>query len=326
MKKTIITFGIACFTICTALGQSITLVPTSSNQVLLRTYGSQIASFSGYHSEGNSSSPTATLNNKILAGMYGYGYGGSFFTTTPNASIEFRASGNFNIINFGTEILFNTTPFNSAFVRERMRIAENGNVGIGTSTPNGELSFSNTNNNRRILLYEDANNENQFMGFGVNAQTLRYQIPSLNNSHVFYAGTSTTNSNELMRITGTGNVGIGAFPGAKLEVNGFTKLGSDAPAIKQKLITGFNTPSSEGASRLMPHGLTPSKILSVNIFVEAVESFSGLLYQTPPNYVGSAEMLYSYAVTPTNIELTLTNTTSGNILSKPIKVFITYME
>ncbi|AXE20393.1 hypothetical protein DR864_22930 [Runella rosea] len=322
MKKTIITFGIACFTICTALGQSITLVPTSSNQVSLRTYGSQIASFSGYHSEGNSSSPTATLNNKILAGMYGYGYGGSFFTTTPNASIEFRASGNFNIINFGTEILFNTTPFNSAFVRERMRIAENGNVGIGTSTPNGELSFSNTNNNRRILLYEDANNENQFMGFGVNAQTLRYQIPSLNNSHVFYAGTSTTNSNELMRITGTGNVGIGAFPGAKLEVNGFTKLGSAAPAIKQKEITGFNTAVADGGSTFVPHGLTPNKILDVAIFVEAIES--GLLSQIPPRFPRGDGVSYSYLINHTFIEVYLNS--GANILNKPIRILVTYKE
>jgi len=322
MKKTIISVCILFFASFTAFGQSITLVPTSSNQVSLRTYGSQIASFSGYHSEGSSSSPTATLNNKILAGMYGYGYGGSFFNTTPNASIEFRASGNFNIINFGAEILFNTTPFNSAFIRERMRIAQNGNVGIGTSTPNGELSFSNTNNNRRILLYEDANNEEQFMGFGVNAQTLRYQIPAVSNSHVFYAGTSSTNSNELMRITGTGNVGIGAFPGAKLEVNGFTKLGSAAPAIKQKEITGFNTAAIDGGSAFVSHGLTPDKILDVAIFVEAVES--GLVSQIPPRFPRGVGFSYSYIINFTSIEVYLND--GANILNKPIRILITYKE
>jgi hypothetical protein len=39
------------------------------------------------------------------------------------------------------------------------------------------------------------------------------------NNHVFYAGATAATSNELMRIQGNGNVGIGtATPSAKLEV------------------------------------------------------------------------------------------------------------
>jgi hypothetical protein len=308
MKKTTISVSILFFAVFTAFGQSVTLVPTSSNQVSLRTYGSQIASFSGYHSEGSSSSPTATLNNKILAGMYGYGYG-SFFNTTPNASIEFRASGNFNIINNGTEISFNTTPFNSSFVLERMRIADDGNVGIGTATPQTTLEVRTPTQSYGIQHSDGTVN----LATYVSDQSGGWLGTRTNHPLSFYVNSG----GSKLSIATTGNV----------TVSDFTKLGgASAPAIKQKIITGFNTPASQGASMVMAHGLNPAKILSVNIFVEATEGFTMLLYQTPPNYKGSSDMEYFYAVTPTNVELSLSSSDSARILSKPIRVFITYME
>jgi hypothetical protein len=84
-----------------------------------------------------------------------------------------------------------------------------GNVGIGMTVPNASLQFSNNLVNRKIVLWEGANNDHQYFGFGVNASTLRYQVNTVGDSHVFYVGASTTTSNELMRISGNGNVGIG---------------------------------------------------------------------------------------------------------------------
>ncbi len=103
----------------------------------------------------------------------------------------------------------------------KMTITEPGNVGIGTTAPNAPLQFSNGLVNRKIVLFEGANNDHQYYGFGVTASTLRYQVDATAASHVFYAATSTTASSELMRITGTGNVGIGtATPSRKLSVVG----------------------------------------------------------------------------------------------------------
>jgi hypothetical protein len=104
---------------------------------------------------------------------------------------------------------------------ELMRIQGNGNVGIGTTAPNAPLQFANTLVNRKIVLYETANDDNNFFGFGINGSTLRYQVGLTSSDHVFYASTSATTSVELMRIKGTGNVGIGtSTPSAKLEVAG----------------------------------------------------------------------------------------------------------
>ncbi len=101
-----------------------------------------------------------------------------------------------------------------------------GNVGIGVSTPTSPLQFSNVNRNKTAVLWEDNTaNTHSYYGFGTNSNSLRYQVGHANASHVFYAGTSTTvgastASREVMRITGTGGVGIGTSnPGSSLHVN-----------------------------------------------------------------------------------------------------------
>jgi len=106
---------------------------------------------------------------------------------------------------------------------ERMRIDATGNVGIGTTSPNGKLSFENSVETRKIVLYEGGNNDFQFYGFGIEANKLIYTTAANTDDHVFYSGASATTRNELMRIEGGGNVGIGtASPSAshKLDVNG----------------------------------------------------------------------------------------------------------
>jgi hypothetical protein len=86
-----------------------------------------------------------------------------------------------------------------------MTVLTNGNVGIGASTPNAALQFANIAASRKIVLYEAANNDHQFSGFGLEPAFIRYQLASPAGYHIFFAGTSPTNSNELFRISGNGN-------------------------------------------------------------------------------------------------------------------------
>ena len=88
-------------------------------------------------------------------------------------------------------------------------------LGIGTSTPHSPLQFVNQNTNRIITLNETANNQHQFQGFGTNTNVLRYQVGTTTTDHVWYAGTSSTTSNELMRLTGTGFLGIWSGIGSR---------------------------------------------------------------------------------------------------------------
>jgi hypothetical protein len=100
-------------------------------------------------------------------------------------------------------------------------VLSGGKVGIGTTTPHSELHLGNTLSNRKITLYEEGNNDNQFYGIGVNPSIMRYQIGNTAARHTFFAGNDAASSKELMTITGDGKIGIGTgLPGATLQVDG----------------------------------------------------------------------------------------------------------
>jgi hypothetical protein len=129
---------------------------------------------------------------------------------------------------------------------DRMTILANGNVGVGITAPNAPLQISNVINNRKIVLFEDANNEHQFYGFGINSAALRYQISAPGASHVFMTGNGSGASTELMRILGTGNVGIGVnAPIRPLDVQGTMQLrnpnNAGAPLVFQPGGTATNS-------------------------------------------------------------------------------------
>lgn len=133
-------------------------------------------------------------------------------------------------------------------------ITDAGRVGIGTAAPNAALQLVNALSNRRMVLWEDANNDHQIYGFGINSGTLRYQISNTSANHIFYAGASATASNELMRIQGNGDVGIGTTPIARLHVNGNSWFGVQSSSIDAGI--------SESAD--IVHMVSPGKITSAS--------------------------------------------------------------
>ena len=309
MKKTFISVSILFFASFMAFGQSITLTPTNPNQVSIRGYGSQRPTFSGFNNSGSLDAPSATGTGRMLVGVYGYGYTGSSFTSEPNASIELRASNGYTLTSTGSQIFFRTTSDGSTTTFDRMIITDIGRVGIGTLLPSSILEVKTPTDSYGIQHTDGT------VTFGSYVST------------TFGAYLGTRSNHPLRFFVNSGSTKLQIETGGNVVVTDYTKLGgASAPAIKQKLITGFITQFSEGFTTSIPHGLTPAKILNVSIFVEATNGFTGLLNQVPPNYIATAEMLYSYVVEPSNVEVTLSNTDSGSLLAKPIRVLITYME
>jgi len=99
--------------------------------------------------------------------------------------------------------------------QKRLFIHSNGNIGLGTITANAPLQMANVSGNRKIVLWEEANNDHNFYGFGINNELLRYQSGF---DHAFYSMESATSSKEILRLRANGNVGIGiALPNAPLQ-------------------------------------------------------------------------------------------------------------
>ena len=119
-------------------------------------------------------------------------------------------------------------------------------ISIGTTSANAQLQLSNSLVNRKIILHESTANDHQYYGFGVNAGILRYQIDATTSSHVFYTGTSSVSSTELMRVSGGGNLQLGtsATATARLVVSGGVQnIGSEDSCIR--VISALNSAKIE---------------------------------------------------------------------------------
>jgi hypothetical protein len=144
--------------------------------------------------------------SRVLTSSNGWSTTGNFAT---NAATNFIGTAD------AADLVLRTTG------TERMRISAGGNVGIGTASPNAQLQLSNSVVNRKLVLFEGANDDHQFYGLGINTVTFRYQVGATGSDHAFFAAASATSSNELMRIKGNGNIGIGtSTPTKQTEIIG----------------------------------------------------------------------------------------------------------
>lgn len=247
---------------------------------------------------------SSTTGDKIslwggLGNHYGLGVQGGLLQIHSATNADDIAFG------FGESNAFN----------ERMRIKGNGNVGIGTN-PNFPLHFSDQYGDK-IALYGNSGNH---YGIGIQSNLFQIHTPTTAEDIVFGSGNSAAFT-EKMRIKGTGEVGIGtSTPTAELEVNGFTKLGSNAPAVKMIKLTG-TTGATQGNSTFIAHGVSSNKILSVNVMVEYTAGNF-----VPPSYNGSIGYEYDYYITTTSVVIWTKSSNSSSILSKPIRVLVTYEE
>ena len=108
---------------------------------------------------------------------------------------------------------------------EKMRITSDGEVGIGTANPKGQLSVQTSNDNSIISIQsKDSRYAAVTFGDSQSHKSGQIQYHNAGNSMRFFTGEDsniTASSNERVRITSAGNVGIGLTnPGAKLDVGG----------------------------------------------------------------------------------------------------------
>lgn len=194
------------------------------------------------------------------------------------------------------------------------------NVMVGQHA--GEASSTGSNN---VFVGQAAGHGNASGSFNTFiGRWAGWNAVGLTNSTAIGNNALVTASNSLV-LGGTGadavHVGIGVTaPAAELEVNGYTKLGSDAPAIRMKKLAGTSA-AAQGGSVTLPHGLNGARILAVEVLLEWTPG--AWLHHSYTNSVG---YVFNYYHTATGIVVINESGDSANILSKPLKVLVTYEE
>ena len=118
-------------------------------------------------------------------------------------------------------------------------------VGIATATPNSRLSISPSTIEPKITLWDGGSTTTHY-GFGISSGQLNYHVGNTGDAHAFFAGGKNGNGPELMRILGSGRVGIGtAGPGATFEVRRGTATDGTAAFWGSTRTSHFNYATTE---------------------------------------------------------------------------------
>jgi hypothetical protein len=291
-----------------AFGQSVTLTPNPGGVLLLKTNSGNYGNISTTSSSG------ADLFFRRLAS--GDGSSGPIVGKISTFSNRFSL-----VANSGYSLALGSNDFESAFLDIY------GSLGIGTSTPAAKLDVKTTSSNVArfnggpstfLSIVENDiyrgywgsySGADEDIDFGTGATNLTGKI------HLAIQG------DPKLSINTAGNVGIGVTDAtAKLEVNGFSKLGSAAPAIKMLKLTG-TTAATQGGFVYVPHGLASSKILAVNILVEFI---SGSFISANNSTSFGSGFNFDFDISAANITVVNKAADSYNITSRPMKILITY--
>ena len=186
---------------------------------------------------------------------------------------------------------------------ERVRLDASGNVGIGIIPT--------------VKLHVDGS----IIAGATTLSTLTAGATTLSTLGVTGATTLSTLTAGATSVSTLSASGLASF-GNDVDVSGYTELGSTAPSIKMKKLTGV-TGSSEGDNTNITHGLDSTKILNVDVIVRYdTDDARGIKRQ----YKAVAGYKYDYYIHESYIVVMLDDTKSENILSKNITVLLTYEE
>ena len=242
-------------------------IGTASPGVLLNLSGEDTAILRLENSD------TSLTTDQLIGEVQFYANDGSSFGTGPKSwikGINTSAGGTISALTFGTAFSTEATGI------ERMRIAGNGNVGIGTDDPQRIFNIESnvpvirlSDNNATDLVettgfieFYQGNNTAQagFLGF---PSSIDSDIYIRNNTSSGVIRFDTNGANERMRIDSSGNVGIGTdSPQNLLDVRGAAGvpgtlyLGTDELTVVDADRLGqiyFNAPlESSGTDAILP--------------------------------------------------------------------------
>ena len=192
------------------------------------------------------SAGTVDANSNSIA-IFEHSNSGYLNLLTPNTKQSGVLFGNPSDAEAGG-VIYNATntpdglQFRTNGNSTKMVIDASGEVGIGTTSPNSQLSITPDAVGAKLTLW-DGGNTSFHAGLGISPSQLNYHAAGTGDSHVFYAGGKNGDGTELLRIQGDGKVGIGTpMPATKLHLE-------DGALLAQGTTGG--TPVAGAGTRLM---------------------------------------------------------------------------
>lgn len=234
---------------------------------------------------------------------------------TAGMAIEYNGTGQGD----GNELFLTGTANNRLFT-----FRNSGFFSIGNSSPRGALDV--TIPNADVYLTDDTNGTVDNNSGSLFLPGHIYLAPFNDNSNISYlqarrednSGSTqlnirTTNSGvitEAMQIKKDGDV----------DINGFVKLGSNAPAVKTVELTANTSVSAGGVVTLnFPTGITGDKVLSISAVLD-----DGGGNFIMPGLSTDPTVLYNVFWQASTIRIVTGG--SSNIASRPVKLLVTYKE
>jgi hypothetical protein len=172
----------------------------------------------GRRAGGTAAAPLATSATNVLAEFGGAGFDGSSFQSVAG-SLKISAVENWTPGAHGTQMSFQTTASGTITPFTRLFIAENGNVGIGTSSPSQLLEVNSDSQPVIRIRSINANGASilRLMNLFTSAPifgAIEFQTGNTVKGSIAYRGvenamTFAVNEAERVRIDAEGNVGIG---------------------------------------------------------------------------------------------------------------------
>ncbi|QDK38229.1 tail fiber domain-containing protein [Bdellovibrio sp. NC01] len=208
----------------------VTGTQTTSNIISATHYSDTTlgATLGGKKARGTPTTPTSPVTGDTLTGLYAYGYRSGSAFTYPSAAIEMNATENYGSSTGGADMSFKTMingsggTLSGAFTR--MYIANDGKVGVGTTTPAARLHVVETGTLPYPFAVSSAQTVTGIRLENTNSTTYNWTMAAVNDGG--YIIKDINAGVERFRIQPSGNVGIGtSSPTALFTVNG-TALGT----------------------------------------------------------------------------------------------------
>lgn len=129
----------------TAISSTVNVVKTGPATFVGAGYGASSGGlYLGLRANGTPGSATAITNGNILNSFAGAGYDGTAWITASRGGMRVVSSENWSATAHGTGLVFSVTPVTTTTASDVFYINNDGNIGIGTSTPIARVGIAST--------------------------------------------------------------------------------------------------------------------------------------------------------------------------------------